>query len=533
MSDLVTRIKTAIASDPYYQQNFANDGERFLAWYLRTIYQRSAAEARSDITDGADDKEIDAVVVDDEKRKVIILQGKFFTTTSVDHQPLHEILAAWLHIRDLPSLQATCNAKLKVKLEAVAEALREDYEVEFELVTTGQLTQSAKDDLNTFQDQIAEFENPEASITLVTSDTIQARWDEALSQDLPKLRHTMTLNAGRYLNMEIGGVNMVVAAVPLSECVKLPGITDGRLFRKNVRQSLGLTNKVNKGLKQTINSDPPHYFFLYHNGITALCEKLELNAETHQLTLAGISVVNGCQSLNTILSCSEKAKQAPDALVLFRFYEIPQRDLADKISINTNSQSAVKPRDLRSNDKRVVALKRAYEARFPSGYFIVKRGEERPADKDEAKTVDVVTLARCIASWHLRVPSVAANENKLFDKHFEQIIKSDYLPQDIDALNQWAKKIESLWSDGSLTLNEQILAAPSQSKFHLLFSVQMSFCAASRQLDKIPAPSATMEAFALQADAIELRRQWALTLHLMQPSLNIRMLGRYSVHKTG
>ena len=153
MSDLVTRIKTAIASDPYYQQNFANDGERFLAWYLRTIYQRSAAEARSDITDGADDKEIDAVVVDDEKRKVIILQGKFFTTTSVDHQPLHEILAAWLHIRDLPSLQATCNTRLKVKLEAVAEALREDYEVEFELVTTGQLTQSAKNDLNTFQDQ--------------------------------------------------------------------------------------------------------------------------------------------------------------------------------------------------------------------------------------------------------------------------------------------------------------------------------------------------------------------------------------------
>ena len=41
--------------------------------------------------------------------------------------------------------------------------------------------------------------------------------------------------------------------------------------------------------------------------------------------------------------------------------EIPQRDRADKISISTNSQSAVKARDLRSNDKRVLAIKKAFE----------------------------------------------------------------------------------------------------------------------------------------------------------------------------
>ena len=71
------------------------------------------------------------------------------------------------------------------------------------------------------------------------------------------------------------------------------------------------------------------------------------------LKLHGLSVVNGCQSLNTILSCSERVKDIDDTLVLFRFYEIPQRERGDKISVNTNSQSAVKPRDLRSNDKRM------------------------------------------------------------------------------------------------------------------------------------------------------------------------------------
>lgn len=93
------------------------------------------------------------------------------------------------------------------------------------------------------------------------------------------------------------------------------------------------------------------------------------------LKLHGLSVVNGCQSLNTILSCSEKVKTLEDTFVLFRFYEIPQRDRADRISINTNSQSAVKPRDLRSNDKRVLNLKKQFEQKYAQGYFITKRGE--------------------------------------------------------------------------------------------------------------------------------------------------------------
>jgi hypothetical protein len=502
MSELITRIRADIDKDPYYKDNFANDGEKFLAWYLRNIYQRTAVEARQDITDGANDKEIDAVIVDDEKRRVFIFQGKFFTTTSVDGGPIQEILTAWLRIQDIPTLQEAANEKLRPKLEAVAEALKDEYEVVFELVTTGELTEAARKDFETFQNQIAEFEHPESSITLVDSATIKARWEESLAQELPKLNHKIQLQAGKYLEVEIGGVKTVLAAVPLSECIKIPGIADGRLFRKNVRQSLGLSNKVNKGLKQTIQGDTPHYFFLFHNGITALCEKLETDKTTHQVTLNGVSVVNGCQSLTTIRACSEKAKNAANTHVLFRFYEIPQKDLADKISIYTNSQSAVKARDLRSNDKRVIAIKRAYEARYPQGFFIAKRGEQRPADKSAELTVDIVDLARTLAAWHLRMPIIAGNENRLFDKHFEQLFRPDYAPEDIDALNKWSRKIDALWDVSKLNLNDQLIATPSQAKYQLLYAVQLSFCAASKQLDKIPAPSATLAAFNASAEAI-------------------------------
>ena len=493
MDYLLERIKRDIREDNYYEQNFANDGERFLAWYLRNIYLRTPVQARNDITDGANDKQIDAVIVDDEKRHILIIQGKFFSSTSVDHEPLHEVLAAWLYIQNLSALQENGNDKLKVKLEAVEEALRDDYDVVFELITTGKLTEAARVDLEAFQTAISDFEHPEASITLVDEPILQAKWDEAMARDLPKLSHAFSLEPGKYLSLEVAHFKTVLAAIRLSDCLNLPGIREGTLFRKNVRQSLGLTNKVNKGLKQTITGESPNYFFLYHNGITALCEKLQLDHEAHQLRLEGLSIVNGCQSINTILACSVKAKTAKDAYVLFRFYEIPQRDVADKISIYTNSQSAVKPRDLRSNDKRILTLKRTFESMYRDGYFITKRGEERPADRDAAKTIEIAMLAKCLMAWHCQRPNIAYNENKLFDKYFELLFHSEYLPADILALNQWAQHIERRWSANDLGLNEALAAAPSYSKFHLLFAIQACFCVASTQADKVPAPSATVK----------------------------------------
>ncbi len=89
VSSLLDRIRTDLENDPYYTQNFSNEGERFLAWYLRSCYLRTPIQAKDDITDGKDDKDFDAVIVDDEKRQIIIVQSKFYLG-SVDRQPLHE-----------------------------------------------------------------------------------------------------------------------------------------------------------------------------------------------------------------------------------------------------------------------------------------------------------------------------------------------------------------------------------------------------------------------------------------------------------
>ena len=69
MSELLERIRSDLKSDAYYSQNFPNEGQQFLAWYLRNCYLRTAVQAKDDITDGPNDKEFDGIIVDDEWRR--------------------------------------------------------------------------------------------------------------------------------------------------------------------------------------------------------------------------------------------------------------------------------------------------------------------------------------------------------------------------------------------------------------------------------------------------------------------------------
>ncbi|MBK8807153.1 MAG: AIPR family protein [Bacteroidales bacterium] len=488
------KIAEEIKAD-YYIQNYPNDGQRFVAWYLFNILKQDRNQTKDAITDGADDKQIDAIVIDDDKQTIYIIQGKYISNGQVDAEPLREVLSSWMQLRDLVRLQSVANQKLQRKLSEVAKAFEDEYEVCFELITTAKLTSSATKDLETFQKQLAEIsenEDFDATISLVDEEELGRRHDLALETDNPQINYTLNLNDSKFMPVEIAGTQVVIAAIPLKEVVQIQGIKDGSLFQKNVRQSLGTSNAVNKKIRQTILGDKHKDFFFFHNGITAICNRMELN--DNKLKLYGLSVVNGCQSLNTIQSCSETAKKLDDTFVLFRFYEIPQRDRADLISINTNSQSAVKPRDLRSNDKRVLNLKRLFEQKYSQGYFITKRGEVAPPDKDKNFLIDLSDLGKYLIAWHSQRPNISYGETKIFDKYFEILFKKDYKPENIQGLNNWMKEIMKNWTDKNpLGLNETLLTMKAYAPFHHLYAVSMIFAIGNNKSDRVPSPNSTWE----------------------------------------
>lgn len=492
MANILEIIKNEITQD-YYKNNFANDGQRFVAWYMRNIHLLDQLQTKDAITDGANDKQIDAVYIDEDEQKIYIVQGKYYLGESVDATPVREVIASWSQFSDLAQLQENANPKLKTKISEISTALEDDnYCVCFELITSSMFTDSANQDINAFQSKLADDDvesNYSTQFSVVDRQGLEEAYNSVIEQTNPTLNHTIRLEGGKYMFTELGATNVIVAAVPLKECIKMPGIKDGSLFQKNVRQSLGINNTVNKKIKKTIN-DPNKCrdFFFFHNGITAICNKIE-NCGEGEFKLYGLNVVNGCQSLNTILSCSENVRKRDDAYVLFRFYEIPQRDRADSISINTNTQSAVKARDLRSNSKQILKLKKVYEAKYPNGFFITKRGEIAPSNKDKQYCVELSSLGKNLTAWYMQRPNLSYGETKIFDKYFNTLFKNDYLPEDIYALSFWMSKIMEAWTlDNPLGLSEELLTMKAYAPYHFLFAISMVFAKCNNQTN-VPSPS--------------------------------------------
>jgi len=491
-----TLIKEQI-QDAWFQQNFSNDGQRFVAWYLRNIHQRDQLQTTGDMIDGPGDKQIDAVVVDEDESIIYIIQGKFDSGETIDAKPVREIITAWLQLRNLEQLQSTCNPRLQCKITDIARAIDDGCKICFELVTTATLTDVAKNDLEMFQRTLAELsenEDWDATVSLVDKEELARKYDLVLEKDNPVINYSLPLAECKYFPTTIAGTQVVLAAVPLKSCLDFPGIQSGTLFQKNVRQSLASNNKVNKAIRQTIRGTSHKDFFFFHNGITAICN--QMNITDGNLNMQSLSVVNGCQSLHAILDCSETVKKLEDTFIMCRFYEIPQRDRADKISTNTNSQSAVKPRDLRSNDNRVLKLKRTFEQKYPTGYFITKRGEGVPGNTNPDYVLDISQLAKYLISWHSQRPNIAYGETKLFDKYFDVLFnrKRKYNPEDALALHSWMREINKVWEPRNpLGFNDTLLRMKAYAPNVHLYAVSAYFMIFNDKSEKVPSPSKSLE----------------------------------------
>ena len=177
----------------YYQDNYANDGQRFVAWYLRNIHGLNTVEAKDCITDGANDKQIDAVYINNQDSTIYIIQGKFMSGEYIDAEPVREVLSSWILVQDLNQLQDAANSKLKVKINEISAALDDDYEICFELVTTAKLTDQAQMDADAFSKKLSDSEELNANFVVVDDEMLKVKYDEALNKTNNYINFTFQL----------------------------------------------------------------------------------------------------------------------------------------------------------------------------------------------------------------------------------------------------------------------------------------------------------------------------------------------------
>ncbi|NLD82300.1 MAG: hypothetical protein GX642_14180 [Smithella sp.] len=212
---MYNRILADIRNNPFYTNNFSNEGQRFVAWYLHRVLLLDVHETKAAITDGQNDKQIDAIVVEDgEWRRIRVIQGKFVKPEPIDAEPLREVLSAWTRLKDLPTLQMDASGKLAERLESLRGALEDDYQLRFELLTTGSLTPAAQTDFLAFEREMSADSTLGASLTLIDSALLETRLSEAEQRDLPELVAEIELDPERCLVTQEANCRVVLALLP-------------------------------------------------------------------------------------------------------------------------------------------------------------------------------------------------------------------------------------------------------------------------------------------------------------------------------
>lgn len=338
--------------EKHYSDRAPDFSKRFLKWFLENIFRLDEFATDDATVDAKHDKGVDAIFVDDVSEIVFIIQSKTKTSdkATLGDTELKDFYGTLVQFKSEESIdqlaKETTNERLKqaISRNGVAEKVGSGYEIQGIFITNV----PANKDAYSYIDKAKIIDLYDA--TEISKDYVDLDIDGGISQTF--LFDTSDSDVIEY---EAGGASSRIFLAPALNVTRMEGISDGSLFDQNVRLSLGNT-KVNKSIKESIRNKSEHGNFpLYHNGINVLCGEI-VEENDQSIAIQDYVVVNGAQSLSSLLS--ERAKITDDLKILVKLIEVKgDTTLSQKITRNSNNQNAIKARDMKSNHNLQQRLK--------------------------------------------------------------------------------------------------------------------------------------------------------------------------------
>jgi len=174
----------------------------------------------------------------------------------------------------------------------------------------------------------------------------------------------------------VEGLRTVIATIPAMELVEAYAKHKANLFKGNPRYSLGVRTKVNEAIIESARTTPER-FYLYNNGLTALCATVQVTGTDGPATLSArdVRVVNGCQTTISLHEAWRLHADMSQVNVLVRFIEAPRDDtLIGALVKASNTQNKMRAEDFRSNDQPHQRLHDEMLKMQPPWFYENKRG---------------------------------------------------------------------------------------------------------------------------------------------------------------
>lgn len=154
-----------------------------------------------------------------------------------------------------------------------------------------------------------------------------------------------------------------VAIIPGTCLASLYERFGSRLLEQNVRSFLQFNGKINKGIRETIKTEP-HMFFAYNNGLAATADHIELDESGHFISrINNLQIVNGGQTTASIYYTQKKDKADISRIYVQMKISVIKKqeqfsEIVSRISKYANTQNKVNDADFTANNQALIEFEK-------------------------------------------------------------------------------------------------------------------------------------------------------------------------------
>lgn len=457
----------------------------FMPLMVSAILDITEEEAYDSITDGAKDRGVDALFVDerDGKNIIHIFQFKYVQEflKSKSNFPSGEIDKILSFLSDLldkdSGMKESCNLILWEKVKEAWQNLSKKgptIEVHFcsnTIIMTEEERKRLRKALQKYNGVAEHHYGLDEIIDLF------------VSLKKPIIDRDIRIIDKDYYERTDGNVRALICTIDASELMKLISNPDDHssvytpIFDENVRIYLSNRNAINKEIISTALSDDRHLFWYLNNGLTITCSSFSYakGSRSPLVSLKGIQIVNGGQTSNALFDAyRQDPERVSDVLLLVRIIEAKEQSVGHKVSETTNSQTPIKSRDLRAN---TLFQRKIEQALLAKGFFY-ERKTNQFADQPREKRVDAQSAGQAYLAYALDLPEVAKKDRgRVFGDLFDTVFSDDLLPENLLMPLRILAKINAFKNDVQKKLRKRENVAQDDlfiidGAYHVLFAIR-------------------------------------------------------------
>lgn len=413
-----------------------DDGKKFSLLMIRKLSGNKGIKLKNSYCDYGGDHQIDGIYFNEggDDFEINVLTCKFASkendciadkdVTDLINNGLSYLLFGEEKVKDF-------NSKIKNNKEQfddLREAYKEKYAVKIKFLSTSEkvLSENGKSNVGKF------ISDAQKNGVNIEYEELNAKKLSALFSSKANIKTEIPIKLSGKSYYPLSGREGFVCRLPALEIVNMYyGCQEGKssypgygeyLFEENIRKNLGLEKKINENMyKTSTDKSTASEFEYFNNGLTILYDdrRGNLAQDSPILYLKGVQVVNGCQTVSTLIKAYDDKALCEDVYIMCRFIKRSEDEVFIRSVVTfTNSQNAISDRDLHANDRIQYDIQGIL--RNIGIYYERKLNEYR--DENDDVRLDALDAAQAYLSCQLQKPQDAKQKKRrIFSEMYGKI----------------------------------------------------------------------------------------------------------------